>query len=514
AAGIAGLIKTTLALKNKQLPPTLHFSAPNPEIDFDNSPFYVNTELRDWETQGGPRIAGVSSFGIGGTNAHVILEEAPVQEKPAATSQPQLFVLSAKSESALQAMVTNLHDYVQATPDIDVGDMAYTLQLGRQSYPHRLTLVASDHESLLASLTRQMTSGAGGAVASGKGYAYLFPGQGAQDVNMFAQMYAAEPVFRDALLACEQAIGDELPVSLTALLYPQDNEVEQSRQRLMQTSYTQVALFAVEYALSQLMCSWGIKPDMMLGHSVGEYVAACLAGVFSLSDGLRLVMKRGQFMQQCRPGHMLAVKVSADEISQLLKEANSPCSVAAQNSPVSSVVSGECEDIRTLSAWLTEKGVVNQVLETSHGFHSQMMEPALMPFKEYVSSIQLQAPTIAFVSNVSGTWITPEEATSADYWVEHLRGTVQFSQGVNSLLNAKPAGVIEVGPGSALSAFMQQHRHEHNARVVSLGKSARNQADDSQRLLGVLGSMWQAGHEFDWTRLHEGEARGRISLPT
>uniref|UniRef100_A0A486XLT7 Malonyl CoA-acyl carrier protein transacylase n=1 Tax=Rheinheimera sp. BAL341 TaxID=1708203 RepID=A0A486XLT7_9GAMM len=513
AAGIAGLIKTALALKHKQLPPTLHFSAPNPEIDFDNSPFYVNTELREWHTQGGPRIAGVSSFGIGGTNAHVILEEAPERETRPKSSKPELFLLSAKSESALQSMVTNLHEYVQAKQSIDFADMAYTLQLGRRSYPHRLALVASDREALLSSLKRQMQSGKG-VVASGKGYAYLFPGQGAQDVNMFAQMYATEAVFCDALLECEQAIAGELPVSLTALLYPQDSETELCRQRLTQTSYTQVALFAVEYALSQLMGSWGIKPNMMLGHSVGEYVAACLAGVFSLSDGLRLVLKRGQFMQQCRPGHMLAVKVGADEISALLKEANSQCSIAAQNSPVSSVVSGECEDIRSLSVWLTEKGVVNQVLETSHAFHSQMMEPILLPFKEYVSSIRLEAPTIAFVSNVSGTWITPEEATSPDYWVRHLRGTVQFSQGVNTLLDAKPSGIIEMGPSGGLSAFVQQHRHEHSAVVVSLGNSARQRTDDRQRLLAVLGGMWQAGHEFDWTRLHEGEERGRISLPT
>ena len=512
AAGIAGLIKTVLALKHKQIPPSLHFETPNPKIDFVNSPFYVNAALSQWQTNGIPRRAGVSSFGIGGTNAHVILEEAPVLE-PSSRSRPwQLLVLSAKTSSALEAAAANLVRHCQKYPGLNLADAAYTLQMGRQSFDYRQMVVVrdlDDAEKVLESPDPQRVFTRFSEPTNWQ-VVFMFPGQGSQYVGMGRELYQTEPIFREQVDRCCDLLSSHLSVDLRAILYPSEAVTEAAAQQLKQTSFTQPALFVVEYALAQLWMAWGIKPQVMIGHSIGEYVAACLSGVFSLEDALALVAARGQLMQQLPEGTMLAVPLSKQALEPLLGE---KLSLAAENAPVSCVVSGPTEAIDELQERLTQQDLEFRRLQTSHAFHSQMMDSIVEPFREQVSKIDLNPPEIPFKSNLTGTWITAAEAMDPSYWAMHLRKTVCFSEGIAELLQAPERIFLEVGPGQTLSTLIRKQKVGEQVVVSSL-RHPQNSSSDVAFLLNALGKFWLEGVQVDWSGFYRHEQRHRIPLPT
>jgi len=456
ASGVAGLIKTVLALKHKMIPPSLHFEQPNPEIDFANSPFYVNTKLSEWKTDGTPRRTGVSSFGIGGTNAHVVLEEAPPHQ-PSGKSRPwQLLVLSAKTSSALETATANLTEHLKQHPALNPADVAYTLQVGRRAFDHRRMVVCQDLDDAVKALEsldpqRVFTHY---QKPCHRSVVFMFSGQGAQYVNMVQELYQVEPTFREQVDICSDILKAHLGLDLRHVLYPSQEQTEQAQQQLQQTAITQPALFVIEYALAKLWMQWGVRPAAMIGHSIGEYVAATVAGVFSLEDALALVTTRGQLMQQLPSGSMLAVPLPETEVQSLLGRT---LSLAAINGPSSCVVSGSKDAVEALQNQLASQGVDCRRLHTSHAFHSQMMEPILEPFTERVKQVSLKPPQIPYLSNVTGTWITAQEATAPSYWARHLRQTVRFAEGLQELLKEPAQILLEVGPGWTLSKLTRRH---------------------------------------------------------
>ncbi|HEY0605396.1 MAG TPA: type I polyketide synthase, partial [Herpetosiphonaceae bacterium] len=514
AAGVAGLLKTVLALKNQQIPPSLHFETPNPKIDFENSPFFVNTELRDWPAGTTPRRAALNSFGVGGTNAHAVLEEAPSRE-PSGPSRPwQLLVVSARTEQALEAATDNLLAHLKATPDLNLADVAYTLQRGRRSFNHRRVLICRDQADAIQVLEsrdpkRLLTQQ---HEQRDRPIAFMFSGQGAQYVNMARELYESEGVFREIVDRCATLLKPRMGLDLREVIYPSPERAEIAAQRLNQTAVTQPALFVIEYALAQLWISWGIQPQALIGHSIGEYVAATLAEVFTLEDALTLVVARGRLMQQMPAGSMLMVPLSEREIQPLL---GSALSLAAINAPNRCVVSGPTDAIDELERQLSDQGLSCRRLHTSHAFHSRMMDPLLDSFVKQVQRVRLSAPTIPYISNVTGTWITAEQATAPHYWAQHLRQAVRFADGVRELLQDSDRILLEVGPGQALSALARQHpgrTAEHG--VLSSTRHPQDEQSDMAYLLSTLGQLWLAGVRIEWSRLYAGEQRYRVELPT
>ncbi|MDF5731673.1 MAG: type I polyketide synthase, partial [Rhizonema sp. PD38] len=406
AAGVTGLIKTTLALKHKQIPPSLHFQEPSPQIDFVNSPFYVNNSLSDWKANinGIPRRAGVNSFGIGGTNAHVILEEAPVME-PSGSSRPwQLLLLSAKTSTAIETVTTNIAAHLQQHTSLNLADVAYTLQVGRRAFNHRRMVVCQDFNDAVKVLSSQDPQRVFTHYQEpcNRPVVFMFSGQGAQYVNMGRELYQSEPIFREQVDECSYFLKPHIGLDLRTVLYPDEQQAQDAAQQLLQTAITQPALFVIEYALAQLWIAWGVQPEAMIGHSIGEYVAATVAGVFSLEDALALVANRGKLMQQCKSGGMLSVQLPQQSVQPLLGK---ELSIAASNAPCYCVVSGTTQAIEQLQQQLQEKGVGCRRLHTNHAFHSQMMEPIIEPFTQLLQNVTLNSPKIPFISNVSGTWI-------------------------------------------------------------------------------------------------------------
>lgn len=517
AAGVAGLIKTVLSLEHREIAPSLNFETPNPQIDFAASPFFVNTQLRPWEPAGGVRRAGVSSFGIGGTNAHAVLEEAPPVVATDASGSEQILVLSARTPTALDAARTRLAEYFAANPHANLADVAYTLQTGRRVFDHRCMLladsVASAKKVLETPASRELERAHGEAGA--RTIAFMFSGQGSQYPGMGWALYQKEPVFRAALDSCAQLLQKDLGLDLRAAIYPElaaaYGWAPISAEQLNETRLTQPALFAVEYSLAKLWEHWGIVPQAMIGHSIGEYVAACLAGVFSLESTLSIVAARGALMQKMEPGAMLAVQLDEAGIGAYL---GGQLSVAALNAPGMCVVSGPIAAIDALERKLETQGISARRLRTSHAFHSSMMDGAVAPFVAEVARHSLSAPRIPFVSNVTGTWITAEQATDPQYWGRHLRGAVRFADGVQTLARDGDRLLVEVGPGNTLKTLARQTLGvPDDAVVASLPHPLeRVPADSCARR--ALGRVWLAGIQVNWSALHGARKPRRVSLPT
>lgn len=513
AAGVAGLIKTTLALRHRQIPPSLHFRKPNPLIDFENSPFYVNRILTEWNAERGPRRAGVTSLGIGGTNAHVVLEEAGRVEEPAAPKNPyQLLVLSAKTASALEKASQNLRAHLQEHPGLPLQDAACTLQLGRKAFVHRRTVVAATTEEAVKLLAQPEPSRVftGQAAPSAPGVVFMFSGQGSQYVNMGRELYQTEAVFRAQLDHCAERLIPDLGLDLRNLLYPPEEDSAAAAQKLSHTRFTQPALFSMEYALAKWWMAHGIAPPAMIGHSIGEYAAACLAGVFSLEDGLHLSAIRGRLMGEMQPGSMLTVAKAADMLSLPTELA-----LAAINGPDQCVVSGPTDAIQKFAGELEKQAVPCRVLHTSHAFHSAMMDPMLGSFRAHLTGVSLRTPKIPYLSNVTGTWITAAEATNPDYWTKHLRNTVRFSEGLVELFRDPARVFLEVGPGQALASLTRQHSgKQESSKVVASMRHPQEQIPDIVSLFNAAGQLWIPGVSIDWNALHAGEMPRRVSLPT
>lgn len=514
AAGVAGLIKASLALRHREIPPSLNFERPNPHLDLANSPFYVNTRLAEWKSSAGPLRAGLSSFGIGGTNAHAILEEAPAQATSGQSRAWQLLVLSARSQAALDAATARLADHLERHPEQNLADAAFTLQVGRKRFAHRRILVCRDREDALELLRGSSPRRVVGRVQerADRSVAFLFPGQGAQHAGMGRELYESEPVFRTEVDRCADLLVPHLGFDLRRLLAPAPEQLEEADAQLRQTAIAQPALFVIEYALVKLWASWGIQPAAMGGHSIGEYTAACLAGTFSLESVLAIVAARGRLMQSLPPGAMLSVPLDEREIAARL---DGDLALAAVNGPSLCVVAGPEESIERLRRQLVEEGLEPRLLHTSHAFHSPMMDPILKAFGQEVARHELKAPRIPFLSNVTGTWILPEEATDPRYWIRQLRQTVRFGAALEELLREPNRVLLEVGPGRTLTTFARGQVHASADRVVipSLPHPKEGQSDLSF-LLTSLGQLWIANVEVGWKGFYAREQRRRVALPT
>ncbi len=507
AAGVAAFIKTVLALEHRQIPPSLHYAAPNPKIPFAAGPFYVNGALAEWPADGRPRRAGVSSFGIGGTNAHVVLEEAP---EPASmpSSTHQLVVLSARTAPALETMTQNLDRHWRVHLDLEPADVAFTLQQGRRVFKHRRAIVCSNRQEALQALAH------GGGFVGEAGerehpVAFMFPGQGSHTINMGRALYHSQPGFRADVDRCARILDPWLEWDLLSMLYPE--AARESDDRLADTLVAQPALFVIEYALARLWMSWGVRPAMMIGHSLGEYVAACIAGVWSLADALAVVAMRGRLMQQLPAGAMLSINLPDQELRPILDPS---IAIAAVNGPATCVASGPLHALSALERTLEERRVEYRVLPVNRAFHSQLTDGILDAFRAAMERVTFAAPQIPYVSNLSGDWIRPEQATSPAYWTEHLRQTVLFGAGVRTLVRDAIPILLEVGPGRTLSTLVRlQFEGRHAPIVISSLGHTKERRSAVEGMLNAAAQLWTSGVELDWRALHN-DGRRRVSLPT
>ncbi|MCI4664765.1 MAG: amino acid adenylation domain-containing protein [Neomegalonema sp.] len=519
AAGVAGFIKAALAVQHGEIPPLAHFEKPNPNIDLDHSPFRINKELEKWEKGPAPRRAAINSLGVGGTNVHIAIEEPPVQDPTEQTESLRTLVISARSKDALAAAAAQLAAKLE-TPDAPaLADVAFTLQEGRKPFEHRAVVAAATTEEAAKQLRALRPTGATARTAPK--CAFMFPGQGAQHAGMGKALYHSDPVFKFWVDMGLEALTPLVDVDLGELLFGDEAADDDAPKPLNATSLAQPALYVIEHALAQYWIHRGVEPDLMIGHSVGEYVAATLAGVFSFEDGLKLIAARGRLMQACAPGAMLSVRLSEEELRPLLPEG---AEIAAINAPSLVVAAGPFEAIEALEDALTAKDVTHRRLHTSHAFHTAMMQEAVEALEAEAAKITLSAPTKPFISCVSGDWITNADATSPAYWGRHLREAVRFSDGLQSLLagagDAKRGVVLlEVGPGRALSTFAGQLQAKDEAakaaiagRVETLPDFAH--LDQAEAILATAaGGLWAAGYEIDWSQFDDGAGRA-VSLPT
>jgi phthiocerol/phenolphthiocerol synthesis type-I polyketide synthase E len=547
AAGVAGLIKTVLSLEHGLLPPSLHFVEPNPRIDFASTPFYVNTRLSEWKTNGIPRRAGVSSFGIGGTNAHVVVEEAPGRE-PAGASRPwHLFAISAQTASALEPATDNLAAHLKNYPDLCAADVAYTLHLGRKEFTHRRIAVCKDpgHAATCFDERSPETSLTGSCGAEPPGVTFIFPGLGDQYVGMGSELYRDEPQFREDVDRCCELLRPLLGLDLRPVIFGDPSSPGDQVSALAQNPNTHVrfdlramlrrgrdvapdvgdrslgstylaqpALFVVEYALARLWMSWGIIPGAMIGYSLGEYVAACIAGVLSVEDALILVARRAQMIEDLPRGAMLAIPLPESEILTLL---GNDLSLAAVNGPNLCVVGGPLAAIADLERHLDGREVPYRRLQTSHAFHSRMMVPVSDDLTETAASLETKIPSIPYISGETGDWITAEQVLEPRYWARHLCGPVRFADGIERLWGIPSQILLEIGPGQNLCALAMQHPASHQARCVATLPSLRHVYEreaDHPLLLRSLGRLWLAGVKIDWASFYARERRRRVSLPT
>ncbi|WP_424102087.1 SDR family NAD(P)-dependent oxidoreductase [Moorena producens] len=520
AAGVAGLIKVILGLQHQQIPPHLHLKQPNPHIPWQKLPITVPTELTAWESGEKGRLAGVSSFGMSGTNIHIILEEAPGEGKSEELSERthQILTLSAKSEQALLELAQSYQKFLENNSTAAYANICFTANTGRSHFSHRLAIVTSDQQDAADKLAKISAVEEPNGIFYGQlssnnkspKIAFLFTGQGSQYINMGRQLYETQPVFRQTLDQCEEILKLYLEKSILDVIYPKKIK-EINSCVIDQTAYTQAALFAIEYALFQLWQSWGIEPDVVMGHSVGEYVAACVAGVFSLEDGLKLIAHRGRLMQQLPSGgEMVAVMASFEKVNQLIAPDTEKVAIAAINGPVSTVISGAAEAIKKLTDSLEAEGIKTKQLQVSHPFHSPLMEPMLADFEAVASQISYNQPRISLISNVTGA-IADESIATASYWVNHVRQPVKFSQSMETLQQLGYEVFLEIGPKPILLAMAKQCLPED---VGVWLPSLRPSQEEWQVLLHSLAELYVQGVKVDWLGFERDYSRSKVVLPT
>ncbi len=514
ASGIAGLIKLTLMLHNKRIPASLNFKTPSSEIDFSNSPFSVNTEDRAWDARlKSPRFAGISSFGVGGTNAHMVLMEGIRIAPLASDATSHLLPVSARSEKALSEACANLAGF-RFDSEYRLRDVAFTLQEGRKAFPYRKFVVVDRLEDIESAFGEESDvvfhehfDGAPPSVA------FLFPGQGAQHLEMGKGLYEGERVFRESLDQCCEILLEE-GIDLLSLMYPNTEDIsqEQAIESLSCTAIAQPALFSIEYSMAKLWMSWGVKPSAFIGHSIGEFVGACLSGVMSFASALKLVAFRGRIMNEQQRGAMLSLDLTMEEAVEF---ANDDIVVAASNAPRSTVLAGSLEGIEALSEILTEREISFKPIKTSHAFHSPLMDEAVDAFAKRTNEIILSAPKIPIYSNVSGMVLSVEEATDPFYWARQLRERVLFSQCLNNALSDGHRIMLEVGPGQTLSSLARhQALFADNCRSISSMPHVKADKNGRKHVLESLGRLWLSGVSIDWAALHKDSSARRVALPT
>ena len=539
AAGMAGLIKTILSLKNKKIPPSINYSEPNPEIDFENSPFFVAEKLSDWKSSG-VRRCGVMSTGMGGTNAFLILEEAPSINSNVQSDLPNILILSAKTESALDQSTVNLKGLLEKNDNVEIRNAVYTLQQGRKAFDYRRFFVCKDRNDAIEILNQENSK----RIFSGKiqnsskrPVIFLFPGIGDHYVGMGYDLYQNVKIFKRAVDECAAILNNYIDTDIRQVLYPKDymstqpansggidlkkmlasrvnKSADEHTQKLNQTLYAQPALFTIEYALAKLWMNLGIIPDAIIGHSMGEYVAACLAGVFSLEDALKMIAVRAKLVNNLPQGGMLAVTLTEKELIPLLGE---ELSISLINSPNLCVVAGAEEGVARFEEVLKEKGVLYRQVQNAHAFHSKMLDPIFDEFVNVVKQIKLKSPQIPYISNLTGNWISENEAASPVYWAKHATNTARFSDALQKAWQINNCILLEAGPGNTLGVLAMQHpesrKVENPLTISSLRPSYDNQPDINY-LLGCIGKLWLSGVEIDWNKLYENEKPKRIPLPT
>jgi len=539
AAAVAGMIKTILALKHRTLPPSLHFNQANPEINFESTPFYVNTQSRRWLSDG-PRRAGVMSTGMGGTNAHVVFEEAPALQPASRVESSHLLIFSAKSPAALNQATQRVREFLERNDSVNMNDVAHTLRVGRRAFPHRRYLVSTGREDAIAALaeenSRRVLSGMKDE-STQRPVVFMFPGVGDHYVGMGHGLYEAWDVFRQEVDRCAQILDPYLGTDIRKLIYPDgqgwksagkskgidlkkmlgrgaDTPTEHHAEGLNKTLFAQPALFTVEYALARLWLSFGITPDAMVGHSMGEYVAACLAGVLSLEDALGLIATRARLVNELPEGAMLAVTLPEREVLPLL---SGELSISLINGPALCVVAGPAAAVAEFEQRLNEKHIISRRVQNAHAFHSRMLAPITKAFEMEVRKVRLNEPRIPYISNVTGKWITGRDATSPSYWAMHADHTSRFSDALQELWRLKNPILLEAGPGRTLGVLAMQHPDRQNAadpvNVSSIRQHYENQSDVEFLLQGA-GRLWLSGVEIRWENLYPGKTRRRVSLPT
>lgn len=517
AGGMAGVIKSVLALKNNVIPPTLHFKKANPYIDFVNSPFYVNTELKNWDNSTLPRRAGVNVSAIGGTNAFIILEEyiKPLQKQETMienSDKPQIIILSAKTKTALDKITENLIPILEKTESHqNFSNIAFTLQVGRGDFNFRRAIIAKNSQEVLLALTDLSKGIIESHIKTNERpkIVFMFSGQGSQYSGMAKDLYSFEPDFARDINDCCAHLGTNIQSQVFSLITKSMTDGLESNNTLI----VQPALFILEYCIAKWMISLGVIPDALIGHSLGEYVAAAIAGVITLTDALKIIQVRAKLMSHCETGMMLAVDLPVDELSNYISD--HPISVAAINSPLSCVVSGKTPVMSKLEITFQQNNIPMKRLRVSTAFHSDLMDPILKDFSECMGRINLQNPKIPIISNLTGNWINHNEIVNSEYWVQHLRQTVKFSQGMNTLIKEEYKVFIEIGPGTTLCQFAKGAiRKNSGFHVQNTLPGLKESVSEQACILKILAKVWALGLKINWLSLHKYQNPQRVPLPT